>query len=138
MLDCCFSGRAASAMGGTESAVTAAGEISGTYTITSAPQNAVAIAEPGARFTAFTGELLRLLREGILGGGDLLSLREIPPEPVRGLQLRGMPKPQHLGTSLAVGAAKRLLASTKHRHALFTDDERYTACTRLAEYGYPP
>ncbi|MFY1681729.1 caspase family protein [Micromonospora sp. WMMD730] len=101
ILDCCFSGHAATAMTSISSAVTAAIDISGTYTLTSAPANSAAIAPAGERFTAFTGELLRVLRDGIPGGDDLLSLREIYTALVRGLHARGMPRPQHLGTGLA-------------------------------------
>ncbi|MFD6666991.1 caspase domain-containing protein [Micromonospora chalcea] len=101
VLDCCFSGHAATAMTSVSSAVTAAIDISGTYTLTSAPANSTAIAPAGERFTAFTGELIRVLRDGIPGGDDLLSLREIYTALVRGLHARSMPRPQHLGTGLA-------------------------------------
>jgi hypothetical protein len=101
ILDCCFSGHAASAMTSVPSVVTAAIDISGTYTITSAPATSTSIAPPGDRFTAFTGELLRVLRDGVPGAGDLLSMRDIYTALVRGLRSRGMPRPQHLGTGLA-------------------------------------
>ncbi|MFI5845606.1 caspase domain-containing protein [Catenuloplanes sp. NPDC051500] len=101
ILDCCFSGHAAAAMTSVPSAVTAAIDISGTYTVTSAPATSTSIAPPGERFTAFSGELLRVLRNGIPGAGDLLSMRDIYTALVRGLHSRGMPKPQHLGTGLS-------------------------------------
>ncbi|MFG1610909.1 caspase domain-containing protein [Actinoplanes sp. NPDC049265] len=101
ILDCCFSGHAATAMTSVSSALTAAIDISGTYTVTSAPANSTSIAPPGDRFTAFTGELLRVLRDGIPGAGDLLSMRDIYTALVRGLHARSMPRPQHLGTGLA-------------------------------------
>ncbi|MDP9792949.1 hypothetical protein J2S43_001461 [Catenuloplanes nepalensis] len=101
ILDCCFSGHAASAMTSVPSAVTAAIDISGTFTVTSSPATSTSIAPPGDRFTAFTGELLRVLRDGIPGAGDLLSMRDIYTALVRGLHTRGMPRPQHLGTGLS-------------------------------------
>ncbi|MCM4083079.1 caspase family protein [Actinoplanes sp. TRM88002] len=101
ILDCCFSGHAATAMTSVSSALTAAIDISGTYTVASAPANSTSIAPPGDRHTAFTGELLRVLRDGIPGAGDLLSMRDIYTALVRGLHARSMPRPQHLGTGLA-------------------------------------
>jgi hypothetical protein len=101
ILDCCFSGRAAATMSSVPSAVTAAIDISGTYTLTSSPANATSIAPPGSQFTAFTAELLKVLREGIPGVGGLLSLGDIYIALVRGLHARNMPRPQHLGTGLA-------------------------------------
>ncbi|GLY07902.1 caspase family protein [Actinoplanes sp. NBRC 101535] len=101
ILDCCFSGHATAAMSVAQSAVTAALDISGTYTLASAPAYSTAVAPPGERFTAFTGELLRILREGIPGAGGLLSLHDIYTALVRGLHARGMPRPQQKGTGLA-------------------------------------
>ncbi|WP_326554429.1 caspase family protein [Micromonospora sp. NBC_01813] len=101
ILDCCFSGHATSAMASVPSAVTAAIDISGTYTLTSSPANSTSIAPPGERFTAFTKELINILHDGIPGAGDLLSLRDIYIALVRSLHSRSMPRPQHLGTGLA-------------------------------------
>ncbi|MFF4890453.1 caspase family protein [Micromonospora chersina] len=101
ILDCCFSGQATAAMTTVPSALTAAIDISGTYTVTSAPANSTSVAPPGERFTAFTGELLTVLRDGVPGAGDLLSLRDIYTALVRRLHARSMPRPQHLGTGLA-------------------------------------
>jgi hypothetical protein len=115
ILDCCFSGHATAAMTSIPSAVTAAIDITGTYTLTSAPAYSASIAPPGERFTAFTGELLRVLHDGIPGAGDLLSLRDIYTALVRGLRGRGMPQPQHLGTGLADHIALGLNAAGGRR-----------------------
>ncbi|MEU4369227.1 caspase family protein [Micromonospora chersina] len=101
ILDCCFSGQATAAMTSVPSALTAAIDISGTYTVTSAPATSTSVAPPGERFTAFTGELLKVLRDGVPGAGALLSLRDIYTALVRSLHARSMPRPQHLGTGLA-------------------------------------
>ncbi|MEU8011828.1 caspase family protein [Micromonospora parva] len=101
ILDCCFSGRAAEAMSTESSAVAAAIEVYGTYTMTSSPANSTSIAVPGAQFTVFTQELIAVLRDGIPGAGGLLTLRDIYLEMVRRLTTRGMPRPQRLGTGLA-------------------------------------
>lgn len=52
-------------------------EIGGTYTLTSAPANAAALAPLDAPYTVFTGELISLLRTGMPGGPELLSLDPI-------------------------------------------------------------
>lgn len=101
ILDCCFSGHAAEAMSGAASAVIGDLDIRGTYTLASAPANSSAVAPVGARFTAFTDELLGALRQGITGGGPLLTLGDIFPALTRALLARGVPRPQHLGTGLA-------------------------------------
>ncbi|WP_107079511.1 caspase family protein [Micromonospora sp. MH33] len=52
ILDCCFSGHATTAMSSVSSAVTAAIEINGTYTLASAPAYSTSVAPAGNRFTA--------------------------------------------------------------------------------------
>ena len=75
ILDCCYSGRAGSELGdgsGTD-AVADKAETEGTCLLVSAPANRPAMAPRGEVHTAFTGELIRLLRDG---------LRPAPPEAV--------------------------------------------------------
>ena len=74
ILDCCYSGRAGAEIGGTGTdAVAAKALTDGTSLLVSAPANRPAMAPSGEKYTAFTGELIRLLREG---------LRPPPPDPV--------------------------------------------------------
>ncbi|MDI6104376.1 caspase family protein [Actinoplanes sp. NEAU-A12] len=101
ILDCCFSGHAAEAMSNAASAVIGELDIKGTYTLASAPAYSSAVAPVGAAYTAFTGELVGLLKRGIPGGGSLLTLGDIFPALSRGLMRRGLPQPQHLGTGLS-------------------------------------
>ncbi|TCC00586.1 caspase family protein [Micromonospora zingiberis] len=101
ILDCCFSGRAAEAMSDAASIVRGTLDIRGTYTLASAPAYEAAVAPIGARFTAFSGELLTALRQGIPGAGPLLTLGDIYPTLTRALLASGLPRPQHLGTGLA-------------------------------------
>jgi uncharacterized caspase-like protein len=63
VLDCCFSGRALTSLGdpGDESALAA---VHGGYVLTAAAREESALAPPGQRHTAFSGELIRLLTEG--------------------------------------------------------------------------
>jgi hypothetical protein len=101
ILDCCFSGHATEAMSGAPSAVVGELDIRGTYTLASAPAYSSAVAPIGARFTAFTDELLGALQRGIPGSGPLLTLHALFPRLSQALVSRGMPLPQRLGTNLA-------------------------------------
>lgn len=101
ILDSCFSGHAATAMSAATSATIGALDIHGTYTVASAPPYSSAVAPVGARFTAFTGALIGLLRQGIPDGEPYLALGDIFPPLARALLSRGMPQPQQLNTGLA-------------------------------------
>ena len=78
ILDCCFSGRAVEYMGPVSEVVQAnLPDLRGTFAIASAPPNRPALAPTGAKFTAFTGELVRVLNEGIDNGRPEISLDEL-------------------------------------------------------------
>jgi Caspase domain len=103
ILDSCFSGRAigTNLAGPAMDTLADELEINGTYTLTSAPPNGVAMVRASEAHTAFTGRLISLLREGDERAGELLSLGEI----YRRLQVRlhsdGLPLPQQRGTATA-------------------------------------
>ncbi|MEN2418326.1 caspase family protein [Streptomyces rimosus] len=104
VLDCCYSGRAipgALSAGGAEEAFLGQVRVEGTYTLTAAPANRVAKAIPGHEYTAFTGELLSILRNGISGGPQLLTLSSIYKGLKVALASKGMPAPQQFGTDTA-------------------------------------
>ncbi|MGJ6969207.1 caspase family protein [Streptosporangium sp. G11] len=69
MLDCCYSGRVLGAMG-SDDFVVGTTQIEGTYLISATGSTRVAVAPPGEQYTSFTGELIRLLRDGIPDGPD--------------------------------------------------------------------
>lgn len=70
ILDSCFSGRAiGETLTGDEEEVLGQIQVSGTYTLASAPANRSALILPGERHTAFTERLLSLLREGSPSAG---------------------------------------------------------------------
>ncbi|WP_409185090.1 caspase, EACC1-associated type [Amycolatopsis sp. VS8301801F10] len=98
MLDCCFSGRAIDAMTGPSSVVHAQTEIEGGYTITSSSRTSGSVAFPGAPYTAFTGELLALLEEGVPDGSEYLSLGEIYRQLLSRMGQKGLPRPYQHGT----------------------------------------
>ena len=94
ILDCCFSGKAVGVLGALDSAVAVdLAQVSGGYVLTSAAPEEVALAPPGARHTAFTGELIGLLVRGDPDGPPLLTLRYAFQHLTRVLPARGFPKP---------------------------------------------
>lgn len=101
ILDCCFSGRAIEAMADSRSVVSGQIEITGTYTLTATSANTLAHAPRGARYTAFTGALLDLLRVGIPEGPELLTLDIIYSQLLRNLAANGSPRPERQGTLTA-------------------------------------
>ncbi|MEU8137354.1 caspase, EACC1-associated type [Streptodolium elevatio] len=103
ILDCCFSGRAISgALSGAHEPLDEQMEISGTYTLTSASATEVARFEEGHRHTAFTGEMLLALRDGIPGApGAEVTLGALYRHLKRVLPTQGFPMPRHCGTDTA-------------------------------------
>ncbi|GLZ80088.1 hypothetical protein Afil01_48950 [Actinorhabdospora filicis] len=71
-LDCRFSGRAIDTLTG-DGILTGQLDITGTYILTATAATQLALASAGERYTAFTGALLGVLREGIADGGSLTS-----------------------------------------------------------------
>jgi len=98
ILDCCFSGRALADLAGDEETIVGQVGIEGTYILTATRGNAVAMAPPGARYTAFTGALLELLHTGIPGGPELLTPAVIFPTLKHTLTSRRLPAPRQLGS----------------------------------------
>lgn len=100
VLDCCFSGRAIEAMGA-DDPVGGQIDISGAYTLTSSSGTQTSHAPVGARHTGFTGELLRLAGNGVTGGPELITMRDVYRHLLHALPARGLPKPQQRGTAAA-------------------------------------
>ncbi|WP_051711431.1 caspase, EACC1-associated type [Streptomyces sp. NRRL S-350] len=103
ILDCCFSGRAvAGGLSGSPPPVAEQLEIAGAYTLVSSPPNSPSHFEEGKRHTAFTGELLRALRNGVEGAGpEGVSLGVLFPHLRLALRSRGWPEPEQCGTDTA-------------------------------------
>ncbi|MGV9850597.1 caspase, EACC1-associated type [Streptomyces sp. NPDC003442] len=106
LLDCCFSGRVLGFMSAASAeAVIDQVEIEGTYLLASVPDTSFALAPPGETHTAFTGELLRLLREGAPGGPELLDLDTVYAQVYAALRAKGRPLPQKRDRNTAGGLA---------------------------------
>ncbi|WP_051838263.1 caspase, EACC1-associated type [Streptomyces sp. NRRL WC-3742] len=115
ILDCCFSGRAvAGGLAGSAPPVAEQLEIAGAYTLVSSPPNSPSHFEEGKRHTAFTGELLRALRDGVEGSGpEGVSLGALFPHLRLALRSRGWPEPEQCGTDTA---SYLILSRPRTRH----------------------
>lgn len=99
ILDCCYSGRVTEEyMSSADEAILSQLGIEGTYILTSAPATSIALAPAGAAYTAFTGELLTLLRTGIPDGPTLLTFATIYRRLLHTMTTRGLPRPGQRGT----------------------------------------
>jgi uncharacterized protein YjbI with pentapeptide repeats len=137
ILDCCFSGRALADQAGDEDRILGQVGIEGSYTLTATAANAVALAPPGERYTAFTGALLGLLNEGIPGGPELLTFSQIYPRLQHALTSRGLPRPrQQNNDTIAHLALTRNPAYTgQDKTQVF--NERFTAITAQLSDAQP-
>jgi elongation factor Tu len=99
ILDCCFSGLAVEGFLSDQDALVQ-GQVSvrGTYTLAATPANMAALAPPDAEHTAFSGELLTLLREGVPAGPPELDLHLIYQRLARRMREEGWPTPKQYGT----------------------------------------
>ncbi|MFJ7177567.1 glycine betaine ABC transporter substrate-binding protein [Streptomyces massasporeus] len=93
ILDCCFSGRALGTMGGA-GLIADQAEIEGSYLLAASSETSFALAPEGETYTAFTGELLRLLHEGVPDGPELLDLDTVYTTLRASLRAKGRPLPQ--------------------------------------------
>lgn len=94
ILDCCYSGRALGSMSGAQVPMADSAVVEGTYLIASAAETAQALAPAGARHTAFSGELVKLLALGVPGGPGFLRLDSVFNHLARELRAKSFPEPQ--------------------------------------------
>lgn len=94
ILDCCYSGRALGQMASPVTAIVDEASAEGTYVLAAAAENKAALAPQGARYTAFTGELLEIVHKGIIGHGPLLDLDSIYSQLQLVMRGKGLPIPQ--------------------------------------------
>jgi Caspase domain/Tetratricopeptide repeat len=110
ILDCCFSGRAVTETQAGPAEVLGQVEIDGSYVLTAAHRDQVALIVPGEDHTAFTGRLLRVLREGVAEGPEFLTIEDLYKELRVRMTSEGLSVPQKRGTDTA-----GLLALTRNR-----------------------
>jgi hypothetical protein len=94
ILDCCFSGRAlGQLMSNPADALLCQVDVDGAFALTATQPNQLALAPVGQRNTLFTGELLRVLRDGVPGGPELLTMDVIYRHLKASLGRRNLPTP---------------------------------------------
>jgi hypothetical protein len=123
ILDCCFAGIAVGHLGDPDRLESLAA-IEGAYVLTSAGKEAVALAPPGARHTAFSGELIRLLTDGDPDAGPDITLGGVYRYLYRVLKASGYPEP----TQRTIGGASEFV---------LTDNPAYGGA-RSPEWRTPP
>ena len=110
ILDCCFSGRALHAMG----SLNGLAEAPSTYVLASTGPDQASFAPPDQTHTAFTGNLVALLRDGLADGPELLDVESVFRElrrramsanqPMPSLRSRSGTRPLALGRNAARAA----------------------------------
>ncbi|GAA2819358.1 caspase family protein [Crossiella cryophila] len=93
LLDCCYSGLALGAMSG-GSIDTRDVLVQGTTVITSSPRNKISHSPIGERNTAFTSEVIRLLRNGSPLPEEPLTVQELYRSVYAAMAQRGYPSPK--------------------------------------------
>ncbi|MGP4052965.1 caspase family protein [Streptomyces sp. 2A115] len=141
VLDCCYSGRALGRMAGGDSAEIVADEavIEGTYLIAAASETKTAVSVPGERHTAFTAELLTVLRRGLAGKGPYLDLDTLYREIEASLRAKQRPLPQSRVRNTAGRLAFRNRAfNDRHQHwrELITEAERTARTLAKPEHAF--
>jgi hypothetical protein len=106
ILDCCFSGRAVGVMS-SDSAALSQIDVSGTFILASTTANRISISVPGEKYTAFTGELIKLLSSE---GKKPLLLGDLYRPLSAAMAKRGFPRPKSsIGDSSGQLALRRPL-----------------------------
>ncbi|WP_144126643.1 caspase, EACC1-associated type [Catellatospora sichuanensis] len=100
ILDCCFSGQAIAGMSGGRGVVGQL-DIAGTYTLTSVSATEISLAPEGARYTTFTGALLRVLQQGIPSASEYLTYNMVYRRLRQRMAALRMPIPHQRGTGTA-------------------------------------
>jgi hypothetical protein len=93
VLDCCYAARAFG-MGDAAPNITEKATIEGTYLLAAVAENGEALALPGEPHTMFTGELIKLLRDGETGGPEFFEMDYIYRRLRDTLEHRNLPAPQ--------------------------------------------
>ncbi|HJY59033.1 MAG TPA: caspase family protein [Streptosporangiaceae bacterium] len=94
ILDCCYSGRALGQMAAASATVADGASADGTYVLAASSENKSALAPPGKIHTAFTGELLSIIHNGITIDDPFLDLDSIYQQLLRTTKTKGYPEPQ--------------------------------------------
>ncbi|WP_425565937.1 caspase, EACC1-associated type [Nonomuraea monospora] len=103
ILDCCFSGAALPSVLGNDDAdaIINAARIEGAFILASSAANKTSNAPTGDRYTAFTGVLIEVLRDGIPEGPETISLNDLYTALDWKLRARNHPAPKRVNDGTA-------------------------------------
>lgn len=119
VLDCCFSGRAVGDfLADSGSAILGQLDVKGSYVLTSAQGNEVALKLPDEKHTAFTGRLIQLLCEGVPDGPELLSVEYLYQRLRWMMQAEGLSSPSGRALQTTGQIALAVNRSSSNRYAL--------------------
>jgi putative AlgH/UPF0301 family transcriptional regulator len=94
ILDCCYAGRAISGMSDDLTAVADEVEIDRTCVLVATSPNRTALAPPDEKYTAFTGALVNVLRQGVPDGPDPLDVATVYDEVLHRHRRQARPLPE--------------------------------------------
>jgi ABC-type amino acid transport substrate-binding protein len=94
ILDCCYSGLALGGSLRAQGEVADHATVQGTCVLTASAETKTALAPRGEPFTAFTGELVSTLTNGIPGGPEILDVETVYRRMHAALRAKGRPLPQ--------------------------------------------
>lgn len=94
IVDCCFAGRAIGALSSGHTLDRT--RVDGACVLAAAARDEIALAPPGAEHTAFTGELITLMRDGDPKRSEFLTVRDIFRYLSATLEAKGHPSPRML------------------------------------------
>ncbi|MGW6022546.1 caspase, EACC1-associated type [Streptomyces sp. NPDC055099] len=124
ILDCCYSGRALVGKMSASAHLADQAVVDGTCVLASCAETRPALSPPGETYTAFTGELLTTLTEGVAGKPDPLDMDTLYRDVRRALTGKSRPVPQqrnrNLGGDIAIArnraAARGAVPGPERRH----------------------
>ncbi|WP_413102643.1 caspase family protein [Streptomyces sp. Inha503] len=96
ILDCCFSGTALRGHLSAGGDTIRLADVEGTSVLAASHATKQALAPPGERYPAFTGELIALLEEGDPDAPELLTMADLYDRVDRALMRKNRPRPQQL------------------------------------------
>jgi glycogen operon protein len=100
ILDCCYAGLSERPTMAGKDLVAEQSTITGTWALFSSAYDTPSLAPPGASYTAFTGELIDVLKSGIPGGPKDLDGSTILEALRRRLLSQGFPRPDQRNTDI--------------------------------------
>ncbi|REE99173.1 caspase, EACC1-associated type [Thermomonospora umbrina] len=94
ILDCCFAARALEGALSPPPGLDELSRIEGACMLTAADETTRALAPPGERYTAFTGELIHAIENGVPDAPDHLDLGTLHRHVATALEAKSRPRPQ--------------------------------------------